>query len=110
MAAEYNITIDKYADFKRTFQIKEDDEILDITGYTFDASVKTNFQATTETEFTCEITEAANGLFTMSLTDVQTGALTPGTGVYDLRMTNTAGEITRLFEGRAFIKPGVTGS
>jgi len=110
MAAIYNITIDKYADFKRTFRIQEDNETLDITGYTFDAALKENFQATTDVDFTCTITDAGAGLFTMELTDTQTGNLTPGTSVYDLRMTDTTGKITRLFEGKAFVKPGVTGS
>jgi len=110
MAAIYNITIDKYADFKRTFRIQEDNETLDITGYTFDAALKENFQATTDVDFTCTITDAGAGLFTMELTDTVTGNLTPGTSVYDLRMTDTTGKITRLFEGKAFVKPGVTGS
>ena len=110
MAAIYNITIDKYADFKRTFQIKEDDVILDITGYTFDAALKENYQATTDVDFTCSITDAGAGLFTMTLTDTQTGNLTPGTWVYDLRMTDTTGKITRMFEGKAFVKQGVSGS
>jgi len=110
MAATYNITIDKYADFLRTFEIKEDDVVLDITGFTFDATLKENFQATTDVDFTCTITDAANGLFTMEMTDTVTGTLTPGNSVYDLRMTDTSGKITRLFEGRAFVKQGVTGS
>lgn len=110
MAATYNITIDKYADFKRTFQIKEDDTILDITGYTFDAALKENYQAATDVDFTCTITDAGAGLFTMELTDTQTGNLNPGTHVYDLRMTDTSSITTRLFEGKAFVKQGVTGS
>jgi len=110
MAATYNITINKYADFKRTFQLKQDNAVLDITNYSFDAALKENYQSTTDVDFTCSITDAPNGLFTMSLTDSQTGNLTPGTWVYDLRMTDTASEITRLFEGRAFVKQGVTGA
>ncbi len=110
MAATYNITIDKYADFKRTFQIKEDDVVLDITDYSFDAALKENYQATTDVDFTCTITDAGSGLFTMELTDTTTGTLDPGTWVYDLRMTDTTGKITRLFQGKAFVKQGVTGS
>ena len=110
MAATYNITIDKYADFKRSFQLKEDDAILDITNYSFDAALKETYQSTTDVDFTCSITDAPNGLFSMELTDTQTGALVPGTWVYDIRMTNSAGAITRLFQGKAFVKQGVTGA
>ena len=110
MAATYNITINKYADFRRSFQLKEDNTVLDITNYSFDAALKENYQATTDVDFTCTVTDGPNGLFTMSLTDAETGALVPGTWVYDLRMTDTANEITRLFEGKAFVKQGVTGA
>lgn len=108
MAATYNITIDKNSDFLRTFQIKEDDVILDIAGYTFTGALKENFQATTSTPFTTSITDAPNGLFTLALTPAVTSAMDSGNWVYDVVMTDTGGKRTRLFEGRAFVKQGVT--
>ncbi len=83
---------------------------MNITGYTFDAALKENYQATSDVDFTCTITDATQGLFTVELTDTQTSNLTPGTWVYDLRMTDSGSTTTRLFEGKAFVKQGVTGA
>ena len=44
----------------------------------------------------------------MSLTDVQTGALNEGRYVYDLVITDSGGDKTRVVEGIATIKPSVT--
>jgi hypothetical protein len=109
MAAEYNITINKYSDFKRTFQVKEDGVILDITDFTFTGALKENFQATSSTSFTTEVTDGPAGLFSIILTDVTTGAMDPGTWVYDIIMSAPiTGDKTRLLEGKAFVKQGVT--
>lgn len=108
MSAEYNITINKHSDFKRTFQIKEDDVILDITDYTFAGSLRENYTESTSVDFVTAITDAGAGLFTISLTDVVTATMDPGTWVYDVVMTNTAGEKTRLFGGKAFVRQGAT--
>ena len=108
MSAEYNITINKYSDFKRTFQLKEDDVILDITDYTFDGSLRENYTELASVDFVTAITDAGAGLFTISLTDTVTADMDPGTWVYDVVMTNPAGEKTRLFGGKAFVQQGAT--
>lgn len=108
MAATYNITIDKNADFLRTFQIKEDDVILDISGYTFAGALKENFQATTSTSLVTSVTDGPAGLFSISLADSVTATMASGNWVYDVVMTDTTGKRTRLFQGTAFVKQGVT--
>jgi hypothetical protein len=108
MAAEYNININKHSTFSRGFQVKENDVILDLSGYSVAAALKENFRATTSTDFTVAISDASQGLFNVSLTDAQTGALDPGTWRYDIVMTDSSGNKTRLLEGRAFINQGVT--
>lgn len=108
MSAIYNLTVNKNADFQRTFQLSESGVILDITGYTFAGSLKENYRATTSTDFVTEITDAGAGLFTISLTDTVTATMDPGTWVYDVVMTDPTGKKTRLFEGQVFVKNGVT--
>ena len=107
-AANYNITVNQFADFSRSFQIKEDSVVLDITGYSFKGELKENFNSTTSVDFTATITTPATGLFNIKLTDTQTTAMAAGTWVYDLNMTDAAGIVTRIIQGRAFISPGVT--
>lgn len=110
MAALYNITINQYSDFKRTFQIREDDIILDLTNYSFAGSLKQNFHTDTSVDFTTELTDAGAGLMTISLSDTQTADMTPGDWRYDVVMTDPAGNKTRLFQGHAFVEQGVTGA
>jgi hypothetical protein len=108
MASTYNITINQNADFRRAFQIKEDNVILDITGYSFAGRLKENFHHGGHVDFTTAIENAAQGTFSVSLTDTVTGAMDPATWVYDIVMTTSAGVKTRLIQGNAFLRQGVT--
>jgi hypothetical protein len=108
MAAVYNITVNQNADFVRSFQVKEDNVILDITNYSFSGRLKENFHHSGHTDFVTAVTDGPAGTFTVSLTDAVTGALDPGTWVYDVIMTDTGGKKTRLLQGNAFVKQGVT--
>ena len=108
MAATYNITINQNADFRRSFQVKENSVILNITGYTFSGRLKSSFNDNSYVDFTTSITDAAAGTFTVDLADTLTATMSPGTWVYDIIMTDTATEKTRLMAGNAFVKQGVT--
>jgi hypothetical protein len=106
MAAKYNITINKYSDFSRTFSVKTGDVATDLSGSVFTASVRPSWNSDTVTQFTTSIVNAAQGLFKITLTDTQTAAMQPGDQVWDLRWRNAAGEYTRLLEGKAVVVPG----
>ena len=108
MAATYNITINQNADFIRSFQVKENNVVLDITNFTFEGRIKESFHTPGHTSFTTSIVDAATGTFQIQLTDVQTAAMIGGTSVYDLIMTTAAGVKTRILSGNAFVIQGVT--
>jgi len=108
MAAEYNITVHINADLQRSFQLKEDGVIVDLTNYSVAGALKENFRATTSIPFQANITSAVGGLFDIALTDVTTSAMDPGTWVYDIVLTNPSGAKTRLMQGNAFVLQGVT--
>ena len=110
MAAQYNITVNQNADFRRAFQIKEDNVVVDITNYVFTGRLKASFNDDTYVDFTCAIENATSGTFSINLTDTATGAMSPGTWVYDIMMATDAGVKTRLIQGNAFVKQGVTGA
>lgn len=107
-AARYNIIIDQHADFTRSMRITIADEAVDITDYEFTAQIRTRTQSDTATDFVCSITNALEGTFQFSLTDVQTAALSPGEYVWDLLMIDPTGTKTRLLQGRADVEAGVT--
>jgi hypothetical protein len=106
--AIYNITVNRNADFTRSFQVKVDGVAIDIAGYQFTAALKENIHETTSVAFTTVIASAVDGLFNISLSDGATASMRSGTWVYDILMTDTAGFRTRLLEGEAFVKGGVT--
>ena len=59
--------------------------------------------------FTLALT-AATGQVTVTLTDVQTAALTSGRYVYDILLTDSSGDKTRILEGHATVTPSVSRS
>lgn len=109
-AAQYNITINKNADFKRSFQIKESGAVLNITSYAFSGKLKENLRKADSdaVAFTCTIADASAGTFSVELTDTQTAAMDAGSWRYDIVMTDTSSKKTRLLEGVAEVREGVT--
>jgi hypothetical protein len=108
-AAQYNITINKNADFKRSFQIKESGSIVNITSYSFAGKLKENLRVADSdaVAFTASITDAGAGTFSIELTDTQTASMNPGDWRYDIVMTDTSSKKTRLLEGVADVREGV---
>lgn len=108
MAATYNITVNQNADFRRAFQVKEDSVIVDITNYSFSGRLKSSFNDDSYVDFNTSIENGTQGTFSINLTDTVTGSMSPGTWVYDVIMTDDGGVKTRLLQGNAFLKQGVT--
>jgi|TARA_B110000858_G_scaffold178806_1_gene214902 hypothetical protein len=109
MAIIANLFIDQGTDFSIVVDVSDaTGEILNLSGYTSAGQIrKTYGSSTISATFTCTNNNAA-GQVTMSLTDTQTSALTPGRYVYDMNITSAAGITTRVVEGQAIITPGVT--
>lgn len=107
-AANYNIIVDQHADFARTFQIKSAGSVVDLTGYTFEASMREKIQSATAYDFDVIVQDAAQGLITMRMTDVLTGTVPAGSYVYDLVMIKDNGDRVRLLQGKADVSGGVT--
>ena len=110
MATISNIFIDQDADFATTVTIEDaNDSALDLTNYTAAATLRKSYKSSSSTSFTVAFVDPrTSGQITLSLTDVQTGALNEGRYVYDLVITDSGGEKTRVVEGIATIKPSVT--
>ena len=107
-AGNYNIIVDQYADFGRSFQIKSAGSALDITGYSFAASLRERTQSTTGYDFTLTVSDAEQGVVNMSMTDIQTGDIPAGDYVWDLVMIDDSDNRTRLLQGQARVSAGVT--
>ena len=112
MAIAQNIEIDQSSDYLKQFTAKDDTgTVIDLTGSAVTSQVRKSYGTTTvAATFTTTIVTAASGIFTLALTDVQTasGTLERGRHVYDVIVTASGGDKTRVQEGIATISPGVT--
>ena len=113
MATVRNILIDQNADFSEQFTAKEDTgTVIDLTGKTVSAKLRKSFGSSTATTFSCATVSAADGTYTIALTDTQTayGTLEIGRYVYDVITTLDAvpNTIQRIQQGVATVSPSVT--
>ena len=105
-----NILINQGADFSQTYTLEDTNSnaAQNLTGYSVAAKISKHHASTNQTAFTASVSNAANGEVSISLTDVQTAALSPGRQVYDVLLTAPDGLKERVIEGMALIRDGVT--
>lgn len=105
--ARVDLELCKGAAFGRTITYKVNDAVVNIGGYTFAAQIRTT-TGTLVTAMTCTITNAAAGVFTVSLTGAQTSAMTAGTlYVWSLEQT-VSGLVSELLRGYVNVVDEVT--
>lgn len=110
MATISNLFIDQDADFTTTVTVNDSTgSALDLTNYTALAMIRKTYQSSTATTFTSSfVSPRTTGQITISLTDTQTAALESGRYVYDLVITDSSGNKTRVVEGNATVNPSVS--
>lgn len=112
MAADNTIdlVINQKASFEVTFNIKEANTALNLTGYTTAAKLKTDFNTPDNQaiSFTTAIANATAGQVTMSLTPEQTANLGLQRYFYDFTITANTGFKTRVVEGVVKVSGGVS--
>tara|TARA_Y100000592_G_scaffold77030_1_gene120691 strand:+ start:1120 stop:1467 length:348 start_codon:yes stop_codon:yes gene_type:complete len=102
MAATYNITIEQGVTFELQFTIKDNTgSALNISGYSFQASVVESTSDTVRGDFTFAITDGANGVVTMTMAAGTTANIPESpTLIWDLIAKDSAAKIHRYLEGR----------
>ena len=115
MAQYEEFTIDQGSDVAIEIHCVDiNDAKKNLTGRTVTAKLKKNYNSSDSdtTDFASIVSDAQNGIATISLTNTQTDALRPGRYVYDVELSyldsssNTI--IERILEGRIQISPSVT--
>ena len=105
---QHDIVIQQNADFDLSFQLEDSSsDPFDLTGATVESEVWTAGKASKLVDFTVTVDDAANGEFTISLTEVQTAALSAGTAYYDVRVT-TGSSTYYWVRGLVTIETGYT--
>ena len=109
MASISNIFIDKGADFTTTVTVTDSNgDAVSLAGYSAAAQIRKSYSSSTSTAFTTSISNASGGEITITLSDTQTAALEAGRYLYDVLITASGGDKTRVVEGQVTVNPSVT--
>lgn len=109
MATQANIFIDQGANYSNIITVTgTSGTALDLTGYTVASQMRKSYASSTAFSLNPTIYNAVNGQVRMTLTAVQSEAITPGRYLYDLEITSSGGVKTRVVEGVATVTPQIT--
>jgi hypothetical protein len=114
MAAVFvsNLVINAGATFAQEFTLTQSDDSgpINVSDFTITAQLRKHGGSTKKVEFTTNKVNASQGRIQISLTPSQTvpTAIKPGRYLYDIILTDGAGDKTRVVEGAALIREGVT--
>ena len=105
-----DLYIDSGADFSSALDLAADDgSPINVAGYLFSCSIrKSYYSANVTANVLVTITDAPNGATVLSMTAANTANIFPGRYVYDVKMTDTSGQTSRIVEGIMTITPQVT--
>ncbi len=105
-----NLTVNTGTTFSQIFTLESADtnSATDLTGYTASAQMRKHPGSSSATNFTTSIINPSSGRIRVGLSTSQTAVLKPGRFMYDVLITDTAGEVTRVLEGSVLVREGVT--
>ena len=105
-----NLTVNTGTTFSQIFTLESADtnSATDLTGFTASAQMRKHPGSSSATNFTTSIINATAGRIRVGLTTSQTSVLKPGRFMYDVLITDTSGEVTRVLEGSVLVREGVT--
>lgn len=108
MAIKANLIIDQGADYETSINVTDDDDnTIDLTGYTGQAQMRKHYTSVTYYSFDVNI-QGPSGIVTLGMTANVSNTIPAGRYVYDCELTDTQGKRSRLVEGIVTISPQVT--
>jgi hypothetical protein len=112
MAAVYvsNIVINIGADFNQIFILDDSstNSALNLTGYGVSSQMRKYSQSSTAYNFNTSIPNPTGGIVQIGMTTSVTSTIKPGRYLYDIVVTNTNNQKTRVIEGMALVREGAT--
>ncbi len=109
-AANHNLVIDQGTSFVVELEIKEDDVVKNLTGYSARAQARTTKASdTVAATFSCSIPTPSNGKIKIELSPATSNAMASGQYFYDLEIyTSNDAIVKRILEGTVNLTQGVT--
>lgn len=112
MAAVYvsNIVINSGTDFSQTFLLDDfsTNSALNLTGYGVSCQMRKYSGSSTAYNFQTSIPNPPQGTIQIGLSTSVTSSIRPGRYIYDVVVTDTNNVKTRVVEGMALVREGVT--
>ena len=109
-AAHYNIEVDQGSDFSINIEVKEDDVVKNLTGYSARAQARAAEESSSAAfSFTCTIPTPSNGKVNIALPAATSSSATAGQYVYDLEIyTASDAAVSRLIKGTCTLDREIT--
>lgn len=111
MPAYVELYIDQGVNFNNIINLTNDvtNTPINVAGYTITSQLRRSYySANASGNITCTVTDAANGEITMTMTPANTANLRAGRYIFDVRMEDLAGTVSRPLEGMVTVTPRVT--
>jgi hypothetical protein len=109
MAAVSNLYIDQGANFSTTISLTDSNgQTLTLTGYSAIGQLRKTYSSSSVKATFGTALSAGSGQITLTLDDSVTAAMESGRYVYDVLITDSSGDKTRILEGQATVTPSVS--
>jgi uncharacterized membrane protein YkoI len=108
MSGKYNIVAEQGATFNLNFRVETDGTPWDLSDYTFAMQVRRSTSSSTTLLDITSATMTALGQVSVTVSAVTMDTVPAGRWVYDIELTSSGDEVTRILEGRFIVSPQVT--
>lgn len=108
MSGKYNIVADQGATFNLNFTVATDGTPWNLTGYTFAMQVRRSANDANTLLNITSATMTSVGHVSATVSAATMADVPAGRWVYDIELTSSGGQVTRILEGRFIVKAQVT--
>lgn len=108
MSGKYNIVAEQGATFNLDFRVETDGTPWNLTDYDFAMQVRRSTSSNTTLLEIISATMTSNGHVSATASAADMADVPAGRWVYDIELTSSGGEVTRILEGRFIVTPEVT--
>ena len=108
MSGKYNIVAEQGATFNLNFRVETDGTPWNLTGYTFKMQVRRSTSASTTLLNITSATMTSVGHVSATVSAATMADVPAGRWVYDIELTSSGAEVTRILEGRFIVTAEVT--
>ena len=108
MSGKHNIVAEQGATFNLNFRVETDGVAWDLSDYTFAMQVRRSTSSNTTLLNITSATMTSVGHVSVTVPATTMSDVPAGRWVYDIELTSSGDEVTRILEGRFIVSPQVT--